>query len=208
MLYTASLTMDFMKASTRTVGTIIEIQSGSGDAAGSFPVVSYQDSRGSSYVHYSNASSFSDINVGDSVDVLYLNSDPSDAKLPGYFFEMWGDSFLIAFFTMFFAVGTYVSWYFATQEERQRRKAMLYTNVLTAKITDIKANTSISVNGRNPFQIVATWKGKDGKDVNFKSSNLWEFPNAKLGDEIKVKTDSRDIRKYWVDISFLEKNDL
>ena len=75
------------------------------------------------------------------------------------------------------------------------------------KFQSVAINTSIEVNGRNPFQIYAQWQDPITSKLHvFKSDNIWFDPtNYIKTDEITVLIERNNPKKYYVDTSFLPK---
>ncbi|KMQ51951.1 hypothetical protein CHISP_1206 [Chitinispirillum alkaliphilum] len=89
-----------------------------------------------------------------------------------------------------------------------RFKARRYSRIVTAEITGVIRDTTIQLNHRLPYRIIAKWKNPNSKRVKkhtFESELIWFDPTKFCKDTILVKTDPKNIKKYWVDISFLPK---
>lgn len=78
---------------------------------------------------------------------------------------------------------------------------------IEAEFQQVELNTSLEVNGSNPFRIVAQWHDTVRNEVHiFKSANLWFDPSDFVqGKKIPVYLDAANPSKYLVDLSFLPK---
>lgn len=87
--------------------------------------------------------------------------------------------------------------------KKDKKHANLIQNgrVLTAKIESIYLNTSIRVNGYNPYVVTCTYTDEyTGQVLRFKSHNIWEgeIGMAQVGQDIKVYVDPADYHTYYV----------
>jgi hypothetical protein len=80
------------------------------------------------------------------------------------------------------------------------------TEVL-ATFSSVEQNTSLTVNGRNPFRIVCQWQHPQTGELHvFRSDNLWFDPSNHIHQEtVPVLVDEANLKRYWVDTSFLPK---
>jgi hypothetical protein len=76
---------------------------------------------------------------------------------------------------------------------------------IEASIQSVGINTDVSVNGRNPFRIVAQWQDPATSQVYvFESHNIWFDPSSYIKQKaIRVFVDKANPGKYYVDVSFL-----
>ena len=88
------------------------------------------------------------------------------------------------------------------------RKLKKNSMVLYATVTDIKYDTSFTVNGENPFVIYCNWKD-EYKDITyrFKSKGIWSDPSFyfPVGGTIPVRVNPKDYSQYMVDVEAMEK---
>ena len=88
------------------------------------------------------------------------------------------------------------------------RKLKKNSMVLYATVTDIKYDTSFTVNGENPFVIYCNWKD-EYKDITyrFKSKGIWSDPSFyfPVGGTIPVRVNPKDYSQYMVDVEDMEK---
>jgi hypothetical protein len=75
-------------------------------------------------------------------------------------------------------------------------------------IGEVTQNFSLKVNGRSPYLIIGQWLDKTTNTVyQFKSESIWYNPTPYLEGkkEVDVYIDPNDLKRYYVDISFLPK---
>lgn len=91
---------------------------------------------------------------------------------------------------------------FAAKKKQKRKHLLANGRVLHATVERVGRNTSIAVNGQNPYVIYCSWKD-EYTDVlyRFKSDNLWTDPSFLFdsSSEINVYVDGNDFSKYYVD---------
>ena len=78
--------------------------------------------------------------------------------------------------------------------------------LVEAEFQQVEVNTSLEVNGVNPFRIVAQWHdtANDRRHV-FRSANLWVDPADHVQEWIPVYIDLKNPKRYHMDTSFLPK---
>ena len=78
---------------------------------------------------------------------------------------------------------------------------------IQADITRVELNTSLEVNGANPFRIVCQWFDPAANQMHiFHSANIWYDPSRFLsGKTIEVLIDPNNPHRYLVETSFLPK---
>lgn len=84
-------------------------------------------------------------------------------------------------------------------------------NIVYAKYLETILNTSYSVNGRHPYNIICEWDNiEDGKKYIFKSKNIWINPEniikEKNIENFLVYIDLKNKKRYFVDIENLTEN--
>ena len=91
---------------------------------------------------------------------------------------------------------------FAAKKKQKRKHLLANGRVLHATVERVDWNTSIAVNGQNPYVIYCSWKDEYADVLyRFKSDNLWTDPSFLFdsGSEINVYVDGNDFSKYYVD---------
>ena len=122
------------------------------------PVVQFQTNNGKSIAFESSLSSNPpDYAVGDSVQVLYIEDDPSHAKIYGFFY-LWGGSLIFGGIgTPFFAIG--FGWLIVDRSRYRSKKRLKQHGVkIVTRFYSVEQNTALEVNGRYPYQILSKWK--------------------------------------------------
>ncbi|MBI5508352.1 MAG: DUF3592 domain-containing protein [Deltaproteobacteria bacterium] len=144
--------------------------------------------------------------VGEKVDVLYDPAAPRQARIDSIL-EMWFIPLLLgALGLVFAAIGlAFLLWLLY----RSRQVAWLKANGrrLQAKIQQVTLDTRVRANRRHPYRIVGEWLDAGTNTVHiFESEMLWFDPSRYLTREtIDVLYDPANLRRYWVDTSFLPK---
>lgn len=205
-------TNSFIKQSSVTSGEIIDIVTRtSKDSDGNttrshYPVVRFNDATGNAVEFESSTSTSSRTGIGEHVQVRYIPDNPSKARISSSFLDMWGVSLMLGIFGVVFAgLGVPFFW-LGIREELSEKNAQSYTREISADVKEIFHNTSISMNGRSPYQIVAQWLDADSNEIHvFKSKNFWYDPSEFVKEKIPVKADPRNLKKYWMDVSALPK---
>lgn len=203
-------TTNFLETAITAEGTVVNLlQSRSNNSSSNStmytPVVRFTDKQGKEFEFTSSTSSNPPAyNTGEIVEVLYAPKTPEDATIKG-FFSIWLGTLILGGIGSIFAIiglGFFVY-------DIQKKKKLDYLKLNGTKIdTDFQSvdiNTSLAVNGRNPFIIVSQWQDPATSKLHiFESDNIWFDPTAFIkGDTIKVLIDRKNPKKYMVDLSFL-----
>jgi len=79
-------------------------------------------------------------------------------------------------------------------KNRRVARLMAEDRYVEAEFDNVVINGSVTVNRRNPYNVVCRWKSPGGKIYLFKSDNVWNHPMSII--------DERGIEKFrvWVDI--------
>jgi hypothetical protein len=197
----------FVGAASRTQGTVIALRpQQSSDSTTYVPVVRFQlgprsiefDSRASS-----NPPSYQ---VGETVPVLYLPSNPYRAKIDSFFF-LWGGPVILASLGSFFFLigGGFIAT--ARLQKRTDNRLMQEGVPVQAEVQQIDLDKDISVNGRHPFRVVAQWQDPTTAQIHvFESHNVWFNPSKFIKhNQVRVFMDRSNPKRYYVDLSFLPK---
>lgn len=205
-------TSGFIAESVTADGQIVDIVARtSRDSDGNrttshYPVIRFQSQDGNTIEFKASSSVSRGTGVGEAVEVRYLPRKPSKAKMWNSFMDMWGLSvFLGIFGVVFTGLGVPFFW-LGIRDDLNEKRAQTYSKEIQATINGVTQNTSVTVNGRSPFQIEAQWLNPDSNEMHvFKSKNLWYDPSQLLQETITVKADPHNLKKYWMDVSFLPK---
>lgn len=144
--------------------------------------------------------------VQEQVTVLYDPTEPHHASIRS-FGELWLLPTILAgmgiVFCSFGAVAAVVA------SIHTRKDAWLRQNGqhIQAELTRVELNTSLTVNGSNPYHIVCQWLDPARNQMHvFKSANIWFDPtNFIPGKTLEVLIDPNNPHRYLVETSFLPK---
>ncbi|RFA24708.1 hypothetical protein CAI21_20695 [Alkalilimnicola ehrlichii] len=196
------------------VGTVVELdrrtsQDSDGRTRVSYrPVVRFQGPEGMVTYRSSNGSNPPRYYVGQRVDMLYNPSNPSNARIDG-FFDLWAATLFLALMgAVFTGIGGV-----ATRSFGKRAKTIKLLKQsghrVRAVVNGFDWNTSIRFNGRSPWRITCQWQDPTTQQVHvFYSEDIWQDPqnHIKPGEEIDVLIDPRDPSKlHYVDTHFLPR---
>lgn len=203
-----SSTASFLERSVSSQGTVVElIRSRSSDSINYYPLVQFVTSDGQQVEFQSNSGSNPPLyDQGERVSVLYEPSSPQAAKING-FFSLWGGALIVSGIGLvFLLIGGGMLVYGAI---KNRSNANLQKNgvEIHASFQGVEQNTGLTVNGRSPFRLVCQWQHPQTRELHvFRSENLWFDPTDLVSQErIPVRVDEGNLKKYWVDTSFLPK---
>ncbi|WP_120498677.1 DUF3592 domain-containing protein [Kiloniella sp. EL199] len=159
--------------------------------------ITFQSSTGANPPAYSR---------GETISILYAPQAPQDAKINDTLSLWFGHIILGIVGFIFSAFGLGISAYLY-KKEKLKKYLLRHGSPVTAQIDSISENTSIRVNGKYPFQIIARWQNPINNTQHlFKSENIWFNPSPHIQrDTVIVLVDHSDPEKYFVDISFLPK---
>ncbi|WP_100638443.1 DUF3592 domain-containing protein [Marinobacter salexigens] len=203
-----SSTASFLERSETAQGTVVElIRSRSSDSNSYYPVVQFTARNGREIEFQSSTGSYpAPYDRGEQVTVLYESTNPEDAVIDS-FFSLWGVVLIVGILgSAFGLVGGGMMSYGLL---KGRSKAYLQKNgvQIHASLQGVEQNTSLTVNGRNPFRIVCQWQHPQTRELHvFRSDNLWFDPTDHVNQEkVPVLVDEGNLKRYWVDTSFLPK---
>lgn len=203
-----SSTSSFLERAVTTQGTVVElIRSRSSDSISYYPIVEFTTTSGHAVEFQSNSGSNPpSYNRGEQVSVIYESSAPESAKIDS-FFSLWGGATIVGGIGLVF--GLIGGGMLAYGVVKRRSNAHLQKNgvEIQADFQGVEHNTSLTVNGRSPFNIVCQWlHPQTGELYIFRSENLWFDPSDHVEyEKIPVLVDESNLKKYWVDTSFLPK---
>ncbi|MCP3941121.1 MAG: DUF3592 domain-containing protein [Desulfobacteraceae bacterium] len=206
--YSYKNTQDFLKDVLTTEGTVVElVHSRSSNSTIYRPVVEFK-TQGGTIVEFASSSGSNppSYSKGEMVEVLYQQSAPDHAQIND-FFSLWGASIILGGMgSIFFLMGFLIILFGSL---KNKKKEYLRKNgiPINAKFQSVEINDSLSMNGRNPYQICAQWKNPSTSEIHlFNSENIWFDPTDHINnDEIIVLIEKDNPKKYYVDTSFLPK---
>lgn len=196
----------FIARAAQADGEVIELVGRhSSDSDTYAPVVRYTPANGEPVEFTSSSSSNPPaFAVGEHVRVLYLPGEPGEARIDA-FFNLWGAPLILGSLgLMFFGVGAGITLYGIITRRRDEQLRSSGRPVL-ADYEGVRLNTSVSVNGRNPYRVLAQWRNPETARVHvFESHNLWYDPTRYMDrSQLTVYLDPRNPGRYYVDLSFL-----
>ncbi len=203
---------EFLETSITAEGTVIDLlrsrSSSSSDNSITYkPLVEFTEKEGNRIEFSSSTSSNPpSYSVGEKVEVLYNPESPNKAKIKG-FFSIWGGVTIVGILGfVFFTIGSSIFLFDKKKSNLLKHLKQNGTRIDT-DFQSVAINHSLTVNGRNPFQIISQWQDPATSKLHiFTSDNIWFDPSDFIkGDKIKVLIDKRNLKKYWIDLSFLPK---
>jgi hypothetical protein len=142
--------------------------------------------------------------VGDPVEVLYSEDNPGKGRVKGFMSLWMGPVILTAIGVPFVAFG---GGFLLAQRSGKRKKdyLMAYGTAIETDVQGVERNTSLEVNGKNPWRITSQYLDPATNKVRvFHSENLWFDPaNFVKSKQVTVLLDPKNPRSYHMDISFL-----
>ena len=201
-------TQRFLETAVSTQGTVIDLRrSRSSDSDTYAPVVEFNTSDGALIEFTSSTSSNPpSYTKGETVEVLYQEASPYNAKIKS-FFSLWGAAAIVGGLgSIFFLIGFSIIFFGVKRSKMVEHLKKSGTRV-NAEFQSVQLNTSLSVNGRHPYQILAQWQNPTTSEIHlFNSDNLWFDPTDHIKtDVIEVLIDTQNPKEYYVDTSFLPK---
>ncbi len=207
-LYINEDTRSFLAKATKTEGTVVQlVLSYSNHSRTYHPVVRFTERNGQTIEFVSSiGSNPPGYSEGEKVEVLYLPAEPYKARLNS-FFSLWGASIIVgALGGIFLLIGC--GFFLAPKLQNRKKEYLLQQgSPIETEFQSVGFNTAVSINGRNPFQIITQWKNPSTSQIHiFKSDNLWYDPTEYIQNKrIRVFIDRNNPKKYYVDLSFLPK---
>ncbi|WKB82449.1 DUF3592 domain-containing protein [Cellulophaga lytica] len=205
-------TNSFLQNATETQGIVIQMlessSSSSSDNSITYkPLVEFTDKNGDQFQFTSTISSNPpSYSINEKVDVLYNADTPNKAKIKG-FFSLWGLSTILGGIGLIFTligVGIIAS---GLKKKKLHNYLKQHGTKIESDFQNVTLNTSLAVNGRNPFVVVSQWLNPKTSELHiFTSDNIWFDPTDFIKTEkINVLIDRDNPKKYVVDLSFLPK---
>ncbi|MBT0368511.1 DUF3592 domain-containing protein [Morganella morganii subsp. morganii] len=176
------------------------------DGASYCPVVKYTDGQEEYVMESSYCSSGYRNALGDDIDVIYQPGNPDNAVIHSFGGLYGGAVILLGMGAVFALVGTLpliIMYLRSKSGQRLLREGM----PVKARFSEVILNTTININGRSPFQIVAQMHDTAANTVKlYYSHNIAFDPSPFINQEfVTVYVDKKNPDKYYMDISFLPK---
>jgi hypothetical protein len=206
--YWAVRTRAFLARAERAPGTVVDLEpSRSKDGTTYRPVVDYVLPTGQARTLRSNTGSNPPaFSIGEAVVVLYDPADPADARIDSTF-SLWGGPIILGGMSALFGMIGGVILIARRVSSRRAQELRRRGTPVVARLDGVERNTSLRVNGRSPWRLVAQWQDPGTGMIHlFHSENIWFDPTPHVvQQELTVYVDRRNPKRYWVDVSFLPK---
>lgn len=195
------------KSGIVVTGQIIDLSVHRSDDGASYcPVVKYTDGQEEYVMESSYCSSGYHNAPGDDIDVIYQPGNPDNAVIHSFGGLYGGAVILLGMGAVFALVGTLpliIMYLRSKSGQRLLREGM----PVKARFSEVILNTTININGRSPFQIVAQMHDTAANTVKlYYSHNIAFDPSPFINQEfVTVYVDKKNPDKYYMDISFLPK---
>jgi len=201
----------FAAHATSVEGTVSELvyrRSSKGNGGTYVPVVDFSTPDGNRiHVTGSSGSNPAAYSRGDKVRVLYDPANPQGAQIDSFGERGFGPALLTGLGTVFALVGGGVL--AARVRQRKLRKWLAQNGLrVQARFEGVDYDTSLTVNGRHPWRLLAQWQHPaTQKMYSFRSDAIWFDPTRYVQREtLDVIVNADDPKQYELDISFLPKN--
>ncbi len=144
--------------------------------------------------------------VGKKEQIYYDPSNPNNFKAKGSRVLIYITP-IIGFVFILIGGGVFAS---LVRKEKKRKKLLSYNYVIQANIVGINLDTSLSVNGRNPYRLEANYiNPNDGKIYSYRSEEFWIDITPILTQmqitTIPVYVNPNNYAEYYVDVSNLKQ---
>lgn len=195
------------KSGIVVTGQIIDLSVHRSDDGASYcPVVKYTDGQEEYVMESSYCSSGYRNAQGDDIDVIYQPGNPDNAVIHSFGGLYGGAVILLGMGAVFALAGTLpliIMYLRSKSGQRLLREGM----PVKARFSEVILNTTININGRSPFQIVAQMHDTAANTVKlYYSHNIAFDPSPFINQEfVTVYVDKKNPDKYYMDISFLPK---
>jgi hypothetical protein len=196
---------DFIAAADRTEGVVIALRrQHSSNSTTYVPVVRFQLPKRQIEFDSGGGTNPPRYSIGEKVPVLYLATNPYQAKIDS-FFSLWGGSVILGGMgSVFFLIGAGTM--LATRVQKRADDHLMHEGrPIEADFQQVDLNTSLKINGRHPFRVLAQWQDPSTSRIHvFTSHNLWFDPSQYITQkQIRVYVDRTNPKRYYVDLSFL-----
>jgi Protein of unknown function (DUF3592) len=196
---------EFLGTAERTEGTVVALRRQvSSDSTTYVPVVRFQLAHRHIEFDSGIGSRPPRYTVGEKVPVLYQPANPYQAKIDSFLSLWFGPVLLAGMGSIFCLVGAGLM--LATRTRSRTDDRLMHEGMpIEADFQQVDVNTSLSLNGRHPFRVLAQWQDPTTSRIHvFTSHNLWFDPSKYITQkQIRVYVDRVDPKRYYVDLSFL-----
>jgi len=204
-------TRNFLERCLETKGVVIEVRwkSDSEGTLYAYPVFQFIDARtGKEITVVSTFGSTTMIyGVGQEVNILYDSQNPHNAKIESFWNIWFGPTIVIGLGSIFLSVGL-IPFGFDVRKRRTVQYLKTQGEVIHGKVSNIYVDFSYSEQGEHPWCIGVQWMNPSSRKVHvFKSEHIWYDPSdfVKIEEQIEVRIDPKNPKKYWVNIEHLPR---
>jgi len=172
-----------------------------------YPTISF-DYNGKPH-EFRESFSSSDMFNGQAVKVHFPSGDPDKAELKS-FFSLWFVTLILGIFWVVFGGIGVIGLMLLRRRDQLKQELFIMGRgrKITIPVGEVVHDYSLKVNGRSPYVIVGQWHDKTSNTLHqYKSEYIWYNPAQFLESkkEIDVYIDPNDMKRYYLDISFLPK---
>jgi len=182
----------------RTEGSVVDIEGGC-------PTVSFTSLDGTLGEYQSSTCSTPpSFDIGERVTVYYDPQNLERARIDSFEQNWMGSLILGGIGAVFLALG--LLFVLPPLFGKRRAAELLATGTpVQAEVVDVELNGSLSINGRNPYRIVAQWLNPQTNKLHvFRSENLWFDPGPYISESlVTVMIDPTNPKRYSMDTRFL-----
>jgi hypothetical protein len=200
-------TRTFLESSEQATGTIKDLVLGDSSSSSGvyYPVVTFKTSSGETIEFRSSVGANPpSYRKGELVPVRYDPRDPYRAGIDSFFYLWFTVILLSGMGTVFGGIGGVMAaiWIRSIRKDRWLQQ---HGQTILTEFQSVELNTSVSVNGRNPYRIVSQWLDPmTNKVYLFQSKDLLFNPEKFIQKkEIPVLIDPNNPKKFLMDTSFL-----
>nr|WP_288355297.1 DUF3592 domain-containing protein [uncultured Pseudomonas sp.] len=182
----------------RAEGSVVDIEGGC-------PTVSFTSLDGTLGEHHSGTCSTPpSFDIGERVTVYYDPQNLERARIDSFEQNWIGSLILGGIGAVFLALG--LLFVLPPLLGKRRAAELLVTGTpVQAEVVDVELNGGLSINGRNPYRIVAQWLNPQTNKLHvFRSENLWFDPGPYISESlVTVMIDPANPKRYSMDTRFL-----
>jgi hypothetical protein len=201
----------FLQSSLKSTGTVTGLDlKQSSDSSSYYPVVQFRTLENQVINFTSSAGSNpASYQVGETVEVNYNPTNPTSAKIND-FTTNWLTVLILGFMGAIFSFVGVITPVNKIRFDRKKKWLLQNGKRISSEFQKIEINTSYSVNGSHPYIIVSQWHDTETRTMHiFKSENIWYNPEKFVTNKnIDVLVDSKNYKKYYMDINFLPRSEL
>lgn len=198
----------FISRAMVTQGVVVEnVRNYSDDSYTYSPVIQFNTEDGRNVEFKSKMGSSSPTySVGEKVEIFYEPNEPEHAKINS-FMSLYFFPTILGVMGGVMILGKLAMMLFRRLGKKKETDLLQQGRPVQAKVQGIEKSTSLNMNGRNSYHIIAHWRDASSNALHvFKSKNIWFNPEDYIDrEEVTVYVDKSNVKKYHMDISFLPK---